>query len=118
MYDGAVAGAFGHLRINNAKSVWEDDRTVSVRLAHKESGGPSPLTRVPKTGWQAQAMRGKRWGHDTHKERRRFQIPIEVSILFANVSLAAAHWFEKQASSRNVHGRDRVTCIALRGIVR
>ena len=62
---------------------------------------PSPLTRVPKTGWQAQAMRGKRWGHDTHKERRRFQIPIEVSMLFANVSLATAYWSEKQKRTRS-----------------
>ena len=69
-------------------------------LTPRTYGEPSPLTRVPKTGWQAQAMRGKRWGHDTHKERRRFQIPIEVSMLFANVSLATAYWSEKQKRTR------------------
>ena len=30
IYDGAVAGAFGHLRMNNAKSVWEISRQVSI----------------------------------------------------------------------------------------
>src|SRR5258706_2248229 len=99
MYDGAVAGAFGHLRISSAKSVWETTGQFSTGPTSSPRE-PSLLTRVPKTGWQAHAMRGKRWGHDTHKERRRFQIPIEVSILFANVSLATAHWVEKQKRTR------------------
>lgn len=60
------------------------------------------LTSVPKTGWQAQAIRGKRWGHDTHKERRRFQIPIEVSILSANVSLAGANWLRSSKDTYTV----------------